>query len=73
MGRFTNGFMIAKNAPKRFHQVDITHDSLSGRRALLSYTGFMLLTARCSYELVEKTIRAGCPMLVTVSARPASR
>jgi FdhD protein len=31
-------------------------------------TGFLLLTARCSYELVEKTIRAGCPLLVTVSA-----
>lgn len=31
-------------------------------------TGFFLLTARCSYELVEKTVRAGCPMLVTISA-----
>lgn len=31
-------------------------------------TGFILLTARCSYELVEKTVRAGCPMLVTISA-----
>lgn len=30
--------------------------------------GFILLTARCSYELVEKTVRAGCPMLVTISA-----
>jgi FdhD protein len=27
-----------------------------------------LLSARCSYELVEKTVRAGCPMLVTISA-----
>jgi FdhD protein len=31
-------------------------------------TGFVLLSARCSYELVEKTARAGCPMLVTISA-----
>jgi len=31
-------------------------------------TGFFLLTARCSYELVEKTITAGCPLLVTISA-----
>jgi FdhD protein len=31
-------------------------------------TGFILLTARCSYELVEKTIIAGCPLLVTISA-----
>jgi FdhD protein len=30
--------------------------------------GFFLLTARCSYELVEKTIIAGCPLLVTISA-----
>ncbi len=31
-------------------------------------TGYFLLSARCSYELVEKTVRAGCPMLVTISA-----
>lgn len=31
-------------------------------------SGFVLLSARCSYELVEKTVRAGCPMLVTISA-----
>ena len=31
-------------------------------------SGFILLSARCSYELVEKTVRSGCPMLVTVSA-----
>jgi len=30
--------------------------------------GFVLLTARCSYELVEKAILAGCPLLVTISA-----
>lgn len=30
--------------------------------------GFILLTARCSFELVEKTVRAGIPMLVTISA-----
>ena len=29
--------------------------------------GFALLTARCSYELVEKAVLSGCPMLVTVS------
>jgi FdhD protein len=31
-------------------------------------SGFILLSARCSFELVEKTVRAGCPMLVTISA-----
>lgn len=30
--------------------------------------GFALLTARCSYELVEKAALAGCPLLVTISA-----
>ena len=30
--------------------------------------GFALLTARCSYELVEKAALAGCPGLVTISA-----
>lgn len=37
----------------------------SGRRPA---EGFIVLTARCSYELVEKTVLAGCPMLVTISA-----
>jgi FdhD protein len=31
-------------------------------------SGFMLVSARCSYELVEKTVRAGCAMLVAISA-----
>jgi FdhD protein len=30
--------------------------------------GFILLTARCSFELVQKAILANCPMLVTISA-----
>lgn len=30
--------------------------------------GFFLLTSRCSYELVEKTVQVGCPLLVTISA-----
>lgn len=30
--------------------------------------GFSLLTSRCSYELVEKAVLAGCPMLATISA-----
>jgi FdhD protein len=29
--------------------------------------GFALLSARCSYELVEKAVLAECPLLVTVS------
>ena len=30
--------------------------------------GFALLSARCSFELVEKAVLADCPMLVTLSA-----
>lgn len=30
--------------------------------------GFVLLSARCSQELVEKAVRAGFPMMVTISA-----
>ena len=30
--------------------------------------GFILLTARCSFELAQKAILANCPMLVTISA-----
>lgn len=33
--------------------------------------GFALLSSRCSYELVEKAVLAGCPTLVTVSAPTA--
>lgn len=33
-----------------------------------SQLGFILLSSRCSYELVEKTALLGCPMLVTISA-----
>ncbi len=31
-------------------------------------SGFILVTSRCSYELVEKAARAGCPLLVAISA-----
>lgn len=30
--------------------------------------GFIVMTSRCSYELIEKVARAGCPLLVTISA-----
>lgn len=30
--------------------------------------GFALLTSRCSFELVEKAVLSGCPLLVTMSA-----
>lgn len=33
--------------------------------------GFALLSSRCSFELVEKAVLSGCPMLVTISAPTA--
>jgi FdhD protein len=30
--------------------------------------GFLIVTSRCSYELIEKAVRAACPLLVTISA-----
>ncbi len=30
--------------------------------------GFIMVTSRCSYELVEKAVRARCPLLVAISA-----
>lgn len=38
------------------------------RQGLDPADGFFLLSARCSYELLEKAVRAGCPTLVTISA-----
>lgn len=38
------------------------------RRGIAWDGGFALLTSRCSYELVEKAVLSGCPMLATISA-----
>jgi FdhD protein len=38
------------------------------RSGVAAVEGFMLVTSRCSYELVEKAARAGCPLLVAISA-----
>ncbi|TPE60201.1 formate dehydrogenase accessory sulfurtransferase FdhD [Sandaracinobacter neustonicus] len=38
------------------------------RQGISPAQGFIAVTSRCSYELVEKTVRAGCPLLVAVSA-----
>lgn len=38
------------------------------RQGIDAGQGFMIVTSRCSYELVEKTARAGCPLLVAISA-----
>jgi FdhD protein len=46
-------------------------DKLLGAMAhagLAAGEGFIVLTARCSFELVQKAVLAGCPLLVTISA-----
>lgn len=46
-------------------------DKLAGAMAstgLEPETGFVLVTSRCSFEMIEKTVRIGCPILVAVSA-----
>jgi FdhD protein len=46
-------------------------DKLLGAMAqagLNAEDGFIVLTARCSFELVQKAVIAGCPLLVTISA-----
>ncbi len=46
-------------------------DKLLGAMAhagLRAGDGFIVLTARCSFELVQKAVIAGCPLLVTISA-----
>jgi FdhD protein len=46
-------------------------DKLAGAMASAGQdaaAGFVLVTSRCSFEMVEKTVRMGCSMLVAVSA-----
>ena len=39
----------------------------SARHQIQPSSGFFLLSSRCSYELVEKTVIAGYPLIVTIS------
>ena len=46
-------------------------DKLAGAMAVAGQdatAGFILVTSRCSFEMVEKAVRIGCPVLVAVSA-----
>ena len=46
-------------------------DKLGGallRAGLDPGAGFIVVTSRCSFEMVEKTARFGCPMIVAISA-----
>lgn len=51
----------------RHNALDKLAGAMAGQR-LDAASGFVVVTSRCSFEMVEKTARMGCPILVAVSA-----